>query len=65
MKLNSFSRYVVIMIVGCTKDETCADGQVNGSRYLAHTIHVTCDLKSTLDLINKCLWSIHDSLSYT
>jgi hypothetical protein len=32
MKLNSFSRYVVIMIVGRTKDETCADGEVNGSR---------------------------------
>jgi hypothetical protein len=67
MKLDSFSRYVVIMIVGRTKDETSADGQVNGSRYLviAHTIHVTCNLKSTLDLINKCLWSIHDSLSCT
>jgi hypothetical protein len=26
LKLDSFSRYVVIMIVGRTKDETCADG---------------------------------------
>jgi hypothetical protein len=26
IKLDSFSRYVVIVIVGRTKDETCADG---------------------------------------